>query len=642
MFKKKKKLWIILALFIIIVIVVIIFSGRGQSEEYTTVKATKGPLTQTVFETGTVRPVKEVNLNFLSAGTIEEVSVEVGDEILAGQLLAKLETESLEIRKLEAQAGLLMAQANLSKVLLGVDDRTVEISRRSLDQAKSAEQSAKSELDRLKLSLEESLAQAEKTLYDLQSDDPSNITPQEQVVISAKTSLENTKNTNQKNIDHSINSAIFIFLDKLQIALIAMDNINTILENDDAKHVLSAKNSSWKNKTINSRLIALDLIKEAQEKTNIAQEEKNNDNTSQAAEATQIALSSVRQVLSDAYFMLEATITSSSFPQTSLDSYKSLVNNQISQINLAVSSTESTIQAWQSTNLNYQTAVLSAKENLQQAEVNLNNAINSAVNNVNSLKLSNDQQINSAQSRLNSAISSVLVAEAQLDSTSAPVKQEDINLARAQVSQAEANVASVNKQIEDSNLISPLDGIVTAVNFSVGENFAPGVIPLISILVNNIFEVEVDISESDINKVKIYDEVKITLDSFGDDVIFTGQVYFIEPAQTLIQGVVYYKVKIKFISLENWLAYNEEMRSEIKAGMTANVEITTAFRDEVIKVPSRAIIDQGGGVRMARLLVNEEISEVPVLIGLRGDDGLVEVIEGIEEGDEVVTFIRSN
>jgi HlyD family secretion protein len=642
MSKKKRKFLYIIPILLIIFFLIFLFTKKEDNDQYTTVLASSGPLAQTVIETGVVKPVKEVDLNFLSSGRLENINVKVGDRVEAGQILAELDNSSLEIRKLEAEAGLKIAQANLSKILAGVDKETIDISQRNLDQAKAAQISAQKEVDRLKLSIEESLRQAEEVLFKLESNDSKNITLEEQAIISAEISLDNAKNINFKNINHSRNSAIFTFQDKILVALIAMDNINTLLEDDNAKNVLSAKNSAWLSKARNGRLLAIDLLNKAIQANDLAEIEKDNDLTILAGEASQLALSRSRQVLSDAYFMLENTITSSSFPQSSLDSYKSIINNQLAQINLAVNSVESVIQNFQTALLNYETNILSAEENLRKTELALDQAILLARNNLSSLRLSSDQQLNSALSKLDNAKQTVAVAEAQLASIVSPVKQQDINLARAQVSQAEANVASVVKQIEDSQLFSPLDGVVTVVNYSKGEQFMPSSLPFISLLVDNVFEIEVDVSESDINKIKIGDQVKISLDAFGDDLVFSGEVYFIEPAQTIIQGVVYYKVKIKFTSLEDWLSENSQMRSEIKVGMTANLEITTAYRDKVISVPARAIIQKDDNQRIVRLLVNEQLIEVVVKLGLRGDDGLVEIIEGIKEGDEIITFIKTN
>lgn len=639
---KKKIWWLASGLLIIIVITGIVVNNRRKpKEEYTTVTVSTGPLVQTVMETGTVKPVKEVNLNFLGAGLLADIKVQVGDTVAAGDVLAELDNSALLLRKIEAEAGLQITQANLSKVLAGASRETVAISQRSLEQAISAEQAARDDLEKTRKSVNESLTQAKNALFDLESDLPDNITPQEQAVTTALTNLSNTKSTNQKNIDNSRSSSLFTFSDKILVARIAMDNINTLLTDESARYVLSAKNSTWLQKTRDGRLLTLELLDAADEAISLANSNNIEESAVAAGEASLAALSRSRQVLSDAYFMLEATITSSEFTQVKLDNYKTLINNQITQINAAVSAIELANQNFSSARLAYSTAVLSAEENLRQAQVNLDNAILMARNQLNSLNLSTDQQINSAQARLDSATQAVSVARAQLNNTTASARPQDISLAQAQVSQAQANIASIQKQIDDNILTSPLDGVITTVNYQIGEQFAPGVKPLISVLVNNIFEIEVDISESDINKVKINDPVRITLDAFGEDTVFTGQVYFIEPAQTLIQGVVYYKVKIEFVSLEQWLAQNIELRSEIKSGMTANVEITTARRDSVLQIPARALIEQDDGQRIVRLLVNEQVMEVPVVTGLRGDDGLVEVISGLQAGDEVITFVRS-
>lgn len=154
------------------------------------------------------------------------------------------------------------------------------------------------------------------------------------------------------------------------------------------------------------------------------------------------------------------------------------------------------------------------------------------------------------------------------------------------------------------------------------------------------FEIEVDISESDINKIAVDDKVEISLDALSEDILIDGKVSFIEPAQTLIQGVVYYKVKISFNDIDgiknNLVSYG----SSLKAGMTANVTITTERKDSVIAVPARAIIEVDG-VKKIRLLENGEVSEVEVKTGLRGDEGLVEIKEGLQINDEVITFIKT-
>jgi len=143
------------------------------------------------------------------------------------------------------------------------------------------------------------------------------------------------------------------------------------------------------------------------------------------------------------------------------------------------------------------------------------------------------------------------------------------------------------------------------------------------------FKIEVDISESDIPKIKIDDQVKITFDAFGEDKVFGGKVISVDPAETVIQDVVYYQVDISI----------NDSSQEIKPGMTANVEILTASRRNVLYVPQRSVIRENGK-QIVRILKGVKVEEAPVQIGLRANDGLIEIISGVEEGEEVVTYIK--
>ena len=82
------------------------------------------------------------------------------------------------------------------------------------------------------------------------------------------------------------------------------------------------------------------------------------------------------------------------------------------------------------------------------------------------------------------------------------------------------------------------------------------------------------------------------------------------------------------------------MLDNIKSGMTANAVIVTAQKDNILIIPNRAVIRKNGD-RFVRVLVGGQITEAPIKTGLRGDEGMVEVLSGVKEGDEVVTFIEN-
>jgi len=106
---------------------------------------------------------------------------------------------------------------------------------------------------------------------------------------------------------------------------------------------------------------------------------------------------------------------------------------------------------------------------------------------------------------------------------------------------------------------------------------------------------------------------------------FEGQVILIYPAETVIQDVVYYKVKVEL----------NESTYEIKSGMTANCDILTDHRENVLTMPARALQERNGR-QFVRILVNGKPAERDVTVGLRGDEGEIEVISGLNAGDKVI------
>lgn len=639
---KKKYIRLIIALILVISVIAayLFFKSRQPKEEYSTVKVAYGPVIQTVSEIGTIKPIQELSLMFMTSGRISEVAVKVGDEVIAGQALASLDKQSLELKKIEAESGLKIAQANLSKILVGASTESVAVSQSEIYQAQASESAARVDLEKVKKSVAESISQAKKTLSDLESDSSDTSTTQEQAVYSAQTALNNTKLTGQRNIENSRSSVLLTLSDRILTGKIALDNLNTILEDDNAENVLGVKNSSTLPDTKNSRLAALSLMPAAESAVSKAKNSGLATDIELAGSAVRAFLAQTSLSLNYAYSLLEATITSAGFSQTQLDAYKSLVSTQNNQVSTAVTAVENTLQTFNNSQISYSTSLAAAEESLRQAKVSLESSILLAKNSLSSLNLSSEQQISSAQARLDSAVRSVALARARFNNISAPARNQDISLAEAQVSQAAASLANIEKQILDSVLIAPLNGTITQVNYSVGEQFGLSGQPMIMMLADGNFEIEVDISESDINKIKIGDTADITLDAFSEDLIFPGRVNFVEPAQTLIQGVVYYKVKINFTDLTKIKEDLSAINLSLKSGMTANVLVTTDKRERVLQVPARAVIEQDNK-KIIRVLASGQVNEIPVQVGLRGDDGLVEIVSGLIEGDEVVTFIKN-
>lgn len=589
---KKTRNWSIISGIVVLIGGGIVYGimNKKPTIEYTTADVSKGTLIQTVTETGTITPAKEIDLNFLNSGQLSKLNVKVGDQVVPDQVLAQIDFSNLAIRQQEAEANLRVSQANVNQSL-------------------SSAQSAQREYDRLSASLTEAVNQAQKTLRDLEDTSAATVTTYEQAVASALSSLSSSNATYQRAIDNKAASLGLTIENKNSGAVTSLDNVKRILEDEDARPTLSIRNTSYLTQTKSSNERSKGLVAAAA--SDIAGYKQDASQLETAYASEQTALASVFETLNYMYKALEQSVSSNSFTQAKLDSYKTAIDAQITATAASVSALQAARQALDDAKLAYDTNRISAEQNLSQARANYDNALRGARNAVSTAKLNRDQQLASAQTRIDTA-------------------QANASVVSAQVGQAQANLDLVRDQIADTFLKSPIKGIVTKVNYQIGEQVTPGK-ALVSVLTENNFQLEIDIAETDISKVKLNDDAAVTLDSLGKDVVFNGKVYFVEPAATIIQGVTYYKVKISF----------DPGTQVIKPGMTAEAVITTARRENVLMMPSRAVVERDGG-KYTRILENGQPRESAVTVGLSGDNGMVEVLSGVQEGDKVVTFVKDS
>lgn len=545
-------------------------------------------------------------------------------------VLAELDFSDLLIRKQEAQASVEIAQASYNKLLAGATRQEIAVAQANVEQAEVNYQNAKEELEETRKTEEENLAQAQQNLQDLLMQTDQDMTAAEQAVVLAETNLENTKATYLQMLQNRQDSAIKTAETNLSVVVYALDIIDTMLEDDDMKNALSVKDSGFLIEAKASFNDAQNLLEET--KSYLGEYKTAGKNLDEVLEKSLNLLNVTFGILNDFYKVLENSVTTNDFPQSSLDAQKLSVNTQITTVSNSITSLQSLEQSLNDARVAYTTNVNASEESLKQAKANVEDALTAARNQLNIVKVTSEQRINLAESRIEATQEAVKITKAQLNQVKAPAKSQDIALQQAQIRQAEAMLAAAENNIEKSILKAPIDGTITKIEYEVGEMV--GTKPVISMLNGNALEIEVDISETDISKVSVNDKAEITLDAFTDDLKFYGTVLEIEPAETVIQDVIYYKVKVS-------VAFDEEYANQVKPGMTADVTITTEEKEDALIVPSRAIVDKNGHGKFLRILENGVLQEIPVEIGIRGDDGIVEVLSEVEVGTEVVTYVKT-
>jgi len=231
--------------------------------------------------------------------------------------------------------------------------------------------------------------------------------------------------------------------------------------------------------------------------------------------------------------------------------------------------------------------------------------------------------VNAITQNIASEEAAIAQAQAALNLTLAGSTQDEIDAQAAQVEQAQASAQSIQVQINEASLVSPMSGVITMQNAKVGEVASPG-IPIVSLIADNSLEVDVDVPEVDIGKIATGDPVLMTLDAFPNET-FSGKVFYIDPAETMISGVVDYLVKVSF----------NKNDPRLRSGLTANLDITTQTKNDALIIPQYAVLQNDNGT-FVETLNNKAVTQVPVTLGIEDQSGNAEVVSGVSEGEQVI------
>ncbi len=210
-----------------------------------------------------------------------------------------------------------------------------------------------------------------------------------------------------------------------------------------------------------------------------------------------------------------------------------------------------------------------------------------------------------------------------------------VNSAKAQISQAQATYNTAMTNLGYTKIIAPVDGTIISREIDLGQPVAasfqaPQLFTIAQDLTN--MQIEVNVSEADIGKVKVGQDVTYTLDGYPDT-DFNGKVTQVRISPTTVSNVVTYVVIVD--------VHNEDLK--LIPGMTANVSIITDQKENVLCVPNVALkfTPETSGQKYKNQGIWLLQKNKPVRIDIEqgaSDDTRFEVIsDKIKEGDLVLT-----
>ncbi len=195
--------------------------------------------------------------------------------------------------------------------------------------------------------------------------------------------------------------------------------------------------------------------------------------------------------------------------------------------------------------------------------------------------------------------------------------------AQSQYVQVEATQRDLHAQIAAATIVSPIDGVVTAVNITEGFDAPSGDAIVIS---TSTYQVTADVVETDIDSISLGQPARVTIDAIGGDV--SGTVAAIAPAASTAEsgGVVSYAVTIILT----------DAPAKLRPGMTADITITTASVANVLTIPSAALLGIDGDYSV-RILNATGVPEVRQVDAGLVTSSLAEIKSGLTAGEAVIT-----
>lgn len=216
------------------------------------------------------------------------------------------------------------------------------------------------------------------------------------------------------------------------------------------------------------------------------------------------------------------------------------------------------------------------------------------------------------------------IAKNNLDLIKRGYTKDEIDSQKAKVEYAKGQIKYMMAQVEKTIIRAPFSGKITKINYDEGEIIKANS-PVIALIGYGKYEIETNIAESDISNVHIGDKAKVTLDAYGDSKIFEAKVIKIDIGATIIEGVATYKTTLVF----------RKEDKKILPGLTANLDILSSKRENVLYIPTRNIITRNGNTFVKKINSDGNIEEVKIKTGLRGSDGRTEVVDGLREEDKI-------
>lgn len=576
--------------------------------------------------TGTVEPVTSKALTTTVTGVkILEVNFEKGDEVKKGDVIATLDTKTLDNQIEQSQATLdqttaqgqaqvKQAQTNYDNLKESTANGTNQALSSAQNQLKSAQKSYSDLKNNLATGTEPSILQARTQME------------------TAKANYDNLQNNIAKNLDPSLQQAQNTVNQAFQGLLTAQEQYNNEvkLNNQQLSATISAAQQQVDGAYGQLTAAQMQLTQARENKSNA--EAAANESASGIGELlASITGSPAGGSYNSATYDQAITAAQNGVDnaersyQNAKDNYEAAKQNEENQLTMLYDALITAQTSYISAVDGYNATVNSLRQQLETYGRTYNDAVtsyNAAVNAAN-------QQLGTLANQVGAASDSLAAARTS-NSDQLELYEQQVEQAKTGADQkpAKVQIDQLKESKDDYRIVAPIDGEITELNLTEGEvlgaSTAAATTGLGTVTDFSKMKLDIQIGEYDILGVEEGAPVLITLDALNKT--YDGKITYISHEATVNSGVSYFEAEVEFDA-------DEDARS----GMSAEVKLTVNDLQDVLTVPSDAVHTETNGSSYVYIQGKSGSNMQKQTVELGATDGTyTEITGGLSDGDEIL------
>ena len=655
-----------------------VMESKPKPPPPTTVTVSRGVVLASVNATGNVTVEDQLAVDFITGGKVTDIFVQEGQRVVAGQPLATIDDHDARDKLAAAQAAYQSAQEKVNQLLEGAPPGQQELNNANIGNAQAGLAKAIDAVSRAQDTLKTGAAARQNDVNNAQSTLTNAQAAAAQHTKDLQLDIDQvTQRLGEHTASLNVHQAKFQFdsqqADSARAAEIAtLGRIDaeraTLAAIEDRErqkncNVQSSSSSSSSNGSTNTTMSAASTKSNASSPlrlnaaaapstttataknastTTTTAKASNNKNNNNSAECQNLAAQHA-QVQNDLAHDNDV-LTTVRGDRTRYEGYvrddnETLINDHqtVDQDQRDLDDAKNALKAGQisdqKTILDAQTSLTQALDNQKKGDLADQQAVASARNDVNTGQAQVGQQV-----------------AAKAADEERPKNNSEVAAAQADAANKLTAVADAQKALDDTTLVSPADGTVAVVGGRIGEDVpggganrggfdasalsrppnaqasgsvssrAGGFITLTDLGTS---EVKARFSEADTAKIQPGQAAKVEFESLGQTL--TARVVRIDAIETVVANVVTYTVTLLL----------DKKLDALKPGMTGNVDVIIAQKQNVLRLPVTAINPRNGRATVQVLGKDGKTETRDVTTGLKGDDD-IEITSGLDVGDKVV------